>query len=109
MQEQFHLLSTVHPPRIEGETLQERFERFHEANPHVYIALVRLARQARSRGRRKIGMKMLFEVLRWNYRLQTDGEEFKLCNSYTSRYSRLIEAQEPDLAGLFEKRELLAA
>lgn len=88
--------------------LQAQFERFHQANPHVYRELVRLARRWRDAGHRKCGIKLLFEVLRWELGLRTTEEEPRLNNNWTSRYARLIEAQEPDLEGFFELRELKA-
>jgi hypothetical protein len=95
-------------PTIEagGTTIPERFKRFHSANPHIYAALVNLARAFRAkRGSRKLGMKMLYEVLRWNYYMTTDSdEEYKLSNDFSACYSRLIMEQEPDLAEIFNKR-----
>jgi hypothetical protein len=88
------------------ESIQGRFEAFHEANPHVYEALARLAREWRGAGHDRCGVGMLFEVLRFRRGLRTQGDDFKLNNSYRSRYARLLEEREPDLAGLFEKREL---
>ena len=81
------------------------FSDYHTANPHVADMLARLARQARARGRTRIGMKMLFEVVRWEHTLTTTGE-FKLNNNLTSRYARLLMNEHPDLAGMFETREL---
>lgn len=86
---------------------QRRFEEFHSANPHVYAALVRLARQWRSRGRKRLGIKQLFEVLRWEIAMTTESDDdFKLNNNLTSRYARRIMDREPDLADIFELREL---
>lgn len=83
------------------------FLAFHEANPRVYEELVKLARQAKAKGRAKIGIGMLWEVLRWHFWLETKGdEEFKLNNNYRSRYARLIMGLEADLVGVFETREL---
>lgn len=87
-------------------TIEELFLAFHSANPNVYAALCRLARQAVAKGRKRVGMKMLFEVVRWEVFLTTQKDEFKLNNNYTARYARLIMEQEPDLAGVFETREL---
>lgn len=88
----------------------ERFREFHEKNPEVYQELVSLARQAVARGRRKMGIKMLFEVVRWQRFLRTtdpdSGSTYKLNNNYHSRYARLIMDQESDLRGIFEVREL---
>jgi len=86
-------------------SIEERFLDFHARNPEVYMHLVRLAREAKERGRTKLGIKQIWEVCRWFVHLET-GSDPKLCNDYHARYSRLIMAQEPDLDGMFELREL---
>jgi hypothetical protein len=65
---------------------------------------VKLAREARAAGRTRVGLKELYEVARWNLRLATRGDDYCLNNDYTASYARLIQEQEPDLAGLFETR-----
>jgi hypothetical protein len=92
--------------RREGKTLDSLFADFHGANPRVYAALVRLAREAKARGRKRLGIGMLFERVRWDLAMETAGDEFKVNNSFRSRYARLIAKQEPDLADFFEFREL---
>ena len=89
-------------------SLEDRFRLFHAANPHVYTALVTLTRRLVERGRTRVGMKMLFEVLRYEYAMTTDDptSDYKLNNSYTSRYARLIMDTEPDLAGVYDTRRL---
>jgi len=91
-----------------GETIEERFASFHAQNPHVYRAICILARELTGKGATRLGMKMLFEYLRVSS-LRTSGRDFKLNNSYTSRYARLVVDAEPDLAPLFELRQRLAA
>ena len=87
-------------------TLDETFEEFHERNPHIYHRLVEYALMVKRAGR-KIGMKALFERLRWDYMIQTRFKgDYKLNNNYTSRYARLLMEQEPELDGFFETREL---
>ena len=91
-------------------SIDEKFWAFHAAHPEVYDELVMLARQGVRAGRRRFGMKQLFEVLRWNRTLRglsAEGEVFKLNNNYTSRYARLVMGCEPDLAKAFETRTLL--
>lgn len=89
-----------------GLTIEETFWRFHHDNPHVYDELVRLARRARSRGAGRIGIGMLFEVLRWQHTINTTGHPFLLNNNWRSYYARLIMNQEPELDGIFETRRL---
>lgn len=86
--------------------MTEGFWRFHQDNPDVYERLVVMARSMVTRGRSRIGMKMLFEVLRWEYFMSTETDEpFKLNNNYTAYYSRLIEHNNPELFGVFTKRQ----
>jgi hypothetical protein len=93
----------------ESTNIAKRFRQYHETNPQVYDTLVKLARQMKSLGHKHIGIKMLFEVVRWQMMLTTtDPSGYKLNNDYTSRYARLIMDSEPDLAGMFELRTLHA-
>lgn len=89
-------------------TFKEKFIAFHHDNPQVYSELVKLARQAKERGRRKLGVRMLWEVMRWNLTIMTKRppRDFKLNDHYHSRYARLIMKKEADLAGMFEIRTL---
>lgn len=89
-------------------TIDERFLAFHLDNPGVYARLVSLTRKAKARGRQRIGIQMLFEVIRWETMLRTTdtSSEFKINNDYASRYARMIMRRNPDLDGMFETRRL---
>lgn len=83
----------------------QRFEEFHEANPKVYVVLVRLAREWVARtGRHNLGMKSLYERAHWDIAMATSDPDFKLNNDFTAYYARLIMAENPDLADLFDLR-----
>jgi len=84
--------------------MREGFETFHRDNPHVYTKLVSMTWSLVTRGHRRIGMGMLFEVLRWDWMMQTEGDTFKLNNNYRAFYARLLEANNPSLRGVFTKR-----
>lgn len=93
----------------EKKTIQERFADFHNGHNEVYWMLLDLTEQGYAAGRKKLGMKQLWEVLRWNRMiagLPDEDEEFKLCNDFTSRYARLIMEHNPHLDGIFNTREL---
>lgn len=105
----FDIEQLVVPPRVEGQTIQDRFESFHALNPWVYRALVAITEDWLSRGSTRIGMKMLTEVLRWQYGRATRGDEFRINNNFTSRYVRLLIGEHPEYADVFETRELRAA
>jgi len=97
------LTPLVAPPKRRG-TIDERFAEFHASNPQVYRNLVALAHRAFAAGRDRLGMKQLWEVLRWEYALGTTGDTYKLNNDYTALYARLLAANEPELAHVFETR-----
>ena len=87
--------------------IDERFIEFHHANPHVYDRLVALARQWHHAGHEKCSIDMLFHLLRWEHGITTrSADEFRLNNNFTSRYARLIAANEIDLAHFFDTRHL---
>jgi len=91
-----------------GNSIQEQFWVFHHDNPQVYVHLVRLAREWKQAGNRKLGIATLFEKLRWDYHLSgiKDDAGYKLNNNYRAMYARLIMEQEHDLKGIFEIRQL---
>lgn len=86
--------------------LDAQFEKFDKENPKVYTELVRLTEQAYRRGRRKIGIGMLFEIIRWDMMMSTTDPEFKMNNNYRSRYARKIMDNDPRFVEMFEVREL---
>ena len=95
---------------VDGDSIPQRFVRFHAANPHVYDALVNLARQFRDRrGESKIGIGMLYEVLRWNYYMTTDSDDdYKLSNDFRAFYARKIMSENSDLKGIFATKQSIA-
>ena len=85
--------------------LDVRFAEYHQSNPRVYEAIVELCREWVAAGHDRIGIGMVFEVLRWQHGLRADGD-FAINNTMRSRYARLVMANEPDLVGVFETRTL---
>ena len=83
-----------------------KFREFHAANPQVFLALERLAARWFARGKRKCGVGALWEVMRWEMALSTEGDDFKLNNNYRSRYVRLLIKHHPDWEDRFEIRQL---
>ena len=89
--------------RSREQSLASRFDEFHAENPHVYIRLRALSYVLRRRGVARIGIDVIFGRLRWEAALRTDGDPFKLNNSYRAFYARLL-MEEPGLERLFETR-----
>ena len=90
-------------------TRKERFEQFHEANPHVYENLEELAFKLVNRGVKRFGISLLYENLRWHFLMTTTGDEFRLNNNFRSHYARLLIENHPEWESLLEIRELRSA
>ncbi|MFJ7422717.1 hypothetical protein ACIQXD_29560 [Streptomyces uncialis] len=99
----------VTPGCVEGQSIQERFEAFHRLNPWVMRHLENLTSDAIDRGFRRVGIGMLFELLRYRYGEATRGDEFRLNNNYRSRYVRLLIECHPEWHSHFELRALRSA
>ena len=103
--EQLSLLD-IQPVPVAGKTIAERFKQFHKLNPHVYERIKNHAFFLKEAGVQKFGMKAIFEKLRWDYAVQTQGEPFKLSNDFTAHYARLVMFNEPELKGFFVTKQL---
>lgn len=82
------------------------FKAFDAKNPKVYQMMVKMVRQLHDRGHKRIGIAMIYEVMRWRTMLETTDPEYKLNNNYKSRYARKLVAEYPEFDGMFAMREL---
>lgn len=100
--------STVILPGTDRISIDAQFDAFRILNPWVEDALIHLTRDLQAAGHSKVGMKMLFEVLRWQWLRATrdPNSDFKLNNNFTARYARVIMAEHADLDGIYETRTL---
>lgn len=105
----FDLAPLVTPENDPSLTIQQRFEAFHEANPWVLTALEALIADWLAHGHSRVGIKQMFEVIRWRYGRSTTDSSFRLNNNWTSRYARLVVERNPQWAEAIETRELRAA
>jgi len=86
-------------------TIEDRFLSFDAANPHIFSRLKIIALNLRRSGRKKYGVKALFERLRWDGDVMTDAEdEYKLSNDFTALYARKLMREVPELRGFFSVR-----
>ncbi|MEU7158520.1 hypothetical protein [Streptomyces chrestomyceticus] len=98
-----------HPKALGSASIQDRFESFHQLNPWILDQLETLTLDCVNQGIKRVGIGMLFEVLRWQYGRATRGEPWKLNNDYRSRYVRKLIDLHPEWSPLFELRGLRSA
>lgn len=86
---------------------RDRYQAFNYANPWVMQRLVTMARKLKARGINHYGIAALWEVLRYDWTLETDdpNSQLKLNNDYRAFYARQIMTNFPDLAGFFTTRK----
>jgi len=89
-------------------TLAERFAEFHRCNPHVADALESLAEQWFAAGHGRASMDAMMHRLRWESGIQTRGDVYRLNNSWTAFYSRLLLDRRPEWTGRIATRRSLA-
>ena len=91
---------------LTGESIRESFEKFNKENPLVYDTFKQMALNAIQSGRDKLSSKLIINVIRWEYYLKTDDQNFKINDSFTSYYARHFIAEFPHHADKFATRKL---
>src|SRR4051794_23309818 len=95
------LFSAVEPDFLTSPStpIEKQFAAFHRANPHVYRALeTRALELMRVASPKRIGIRMLWEVMRYDLTLQTTRSGgFKLNDHCCPLYARLLLFHFPDL------------
>ncbi|WP_420036064.1 hypothetical protein ACN2WE_31020 [Streptomyces sp. cg28] len=81
-------------------TLTDRFLAFDAEHPYVYRALERLTAERLATGATRVGLKALFEDLRWQLPAGVRG----LNNDFTALYARKLIEDHPHWAPAFELR-----
>ncbi|MDT0382302.1 hypothetical protein RM572_26440 [Streptomyces sp. DSM 42041] len=81
-------------------TISERFHKFDAAHPWVYRELEQLVARRLASGEKRVGMKALFEALRWRHPHGAQG----LNNNFTALYARRLLAEHPQWAAAIETR-----
>ncbi len=95
------------PSKPKRPTIEERWQAFDAANPHVFRRLLELARARLDRGERYISVKALYEELRVS--LSTKKEAgYRLNNDFTAIAARRLLEVEPRLVGVIETRKRTA-
>mgnify|MGYP003629599682 CR=1 FL=1 len=88
--------------------IEEAFEKYHKANPHVFKHFKHFANQAKTTGMKQFSANAIFERMRWYLNIETFGEPFKLSNNYRAYYARKLMVDCPEFEGFFKIKQLHA-
>ncbi|MER0476852.1 hypothetical protein ABR737_00525 [Streptomyces sp. Edi2] len=81
-------------------TIEDQFHAFDEQHPWIYETLERLVEERLAAGATRIGVKALFEALRWQIPDRVPG----LNNNFTSLYARKLIDRNSGWVHVFELR-----
>ena len=91
---------------LNGCSIRDGFNKFNEANPHIFIAFEEQALKAINNGRKKLSSKLIINWIRWNEFLRTSDQNFKINDAYQSYYARHFVEKHTQYADVFEFRKL---
>ena len=85
--------------------LRARYATFLSKNMELFAEFAEFAYQAKNTGFEKYSAKAIMERVRWERDLHSEGEQFKVNNSYTSLMARTLVSLRPeDFENFFELR-----
>lgn len=85
--------------------IEREFVGFHQQNPHIYAELERRALALHAKGLQRVGLKMIWEAMRYAAIEAHGAGAWKLNNSLTALYARLLVARRPELEKVVELRQ----
>ena len=80
------------------------FEEYHKENPQIYEYFKRYAFKSIERGFKHLSAEFIFNIIRWETPVKTNGDDFKVNNNAKPFYSRLFMKEYPKYEGFFRKR-----
>ena len=92
------------PESPSHEQRRQAWERFHAANPHVFDLFERFALEAAAKGAGRIGGRLIWERLRWELQVETQGEDWRLNDHHVPFCCRLFISRHPEHRRLFQLR-----
>lgn len=88
---------------IEPKLVQE-FRRWDAANPDIWPLFKRFAIEAIRSGRKQFGASAIWERIRWELAVETEGDDFKFNNAWRAFYARKFMQHYPMYDGFFHTR-----
>ena len=89
--------------------LKQRFDEYHQMNPHVYDLVKHYAMEAIMAGHKHYGMQSVIERIRWHSKIESTDPDFKINNNHAPFYARMFNAEFPQFGEFFRTRTQGAA
>lgn len=82
------------------------FQQYDQSNKHIYELYKAIAIELAKQGRKYIGSKQIFEIMRFDYQFLSNGDQYKVNNNFASMYSRKFVLEHPQYGSLFRFKQL---
>lgn len=97
----------THQKDLFEKTVTEQFNQFDRDNPKVYELFKKKVFEAIKMGKKKTSSKMILNLIRWTYYLETKSDdEFKINDRYTSHFARKFAREYPEHREMFNYRRM---
>jgi hypothetical protein len=87
-------------------SIKSNFEKYHETNPQVYAMFKRFAFEAINVGYKILSANFIFERMRWETMVVTQGDCYKVNNNYRAYYARMFMDDHPQSDVSFRIRSI---
>ena len=84
----------------------ELFKKYNNDHPDIYDRFRKYADKMRQTGRKKYSAKCIMERIRWDHDIKHTDSDFKISNSMTSFYVRLLIWDQNDYLGFFQVKKV---
>ena len=83
-----------------------KFKEYNTARPEIYAHFKQYAFAMKKTGRKRYSAKCIMERIRWDFDMKYKSTEFKISNSFTSLYVRLLILREPEFRKFFQLKKV---
>ncbi len=101
--------SLWYSPDDDNPSITERFQVFHAANPRVYDLFKRFAMELLRAGHPRGSADMICHRIRWEVAINVQEGGYKINDHFTSRYARMLAAEDARFLDWFCFRQLKEA
>lgn len=86
--------------------LRDNWIAWNRRNPHFYPLFERFALEAIESGARKSGAWLIVQRIRWESKIVTRGDDYKVNNDFIAYFARYFAACHPEHAGFFTIKQM---
>lgn len=95
-----------HMAAYTNQAILSRYHAWDQANPSFYALFVKYSLELITAGRRSFGVRLVWERIRWESMIQTQGDQYKMNDHYHAIYARRFMDDHPQFGNVFKLRTI---